>query len=71
MSLDVSSLMTSLSAKASDLQGRLNDGSFDPSDEGQLLKMQVEISQYQQLAGITSAIVSDVKQTAQGIIQKI
>lgn len=71
MGLDVSSLMSALSAKAGDLQNQINSESFDSSDQGQLLKMQMNISQYQQMAGLTSAIISDVKQTAQGIIQKL
>lgn len=71
MSLDVSSLMSALSAKTGQLQDQINSKDFNASDQGQLLSLQLEIGKYQQMAGLTSAIVSDVKQTAQGIIQKI
>ncbi|WP_295409488.1 EscF/YscF/HrpA family type III secretion system needle major subunit [uncultured Thiocystis sp.] len=69
--LNVGSLMSALSAKAGDLQARMDSPDFDASDQGQLLNMGLDISKYQQMASLASAIVSDVKQTAQGIIQKI
>lgn len=71
MGLDVSSLMSALGAKTSEIQNKINSDGFDPSDQSQLLDMQMQIGKYQQMAGLTSAIISDIKQTAQGIIQKI
>lgn len=71
MGLNVSSLMSALSSKASEIQSKIDSKDFNASDSGQLLKMQMEVSNYQQIAGLTSAIISDVKQAAQGIIQKV
>lgn len=71
MGLNVDSLMNSLNEKAYNLQAKINDKNFDPSNAGDLLKMQLEVSNYQQISGLTSAIISDIKSAAQGIIQKV
>jgi hypothetical protein len=40
-------------------------------DQKDLLNMQLQVSTYQNMVGLTTAIASDVKQAAQGIIQKV
>lgn len=67
----VEKLADALSKKAGEIQTQLEDPDFDPTDAGQLLKLQMQVNNYQQIASLISAIVSDVKQTAQSIIQKI
>lgn len=40
-------------------------------DQKDLLNLQMQVSTYQNMVGLTSAIASDVKQAAQGVIQKV
>lgn len=72
MSINLNSLTAALSAKAGQLQGDIEKlGTADNMSETDLLNLQMQVSQYQQIAGLTSAIISDIKQAAQGIIQKV
>lgn len=72
MSINLDSLTKALSTKAGELQGNITTlGAAENMSEADLLNLQMQVSQYQQIAGLTSAIVSDIKQSAQGIIQKI
>lgn len=72
MSINLSSLTAALGAKAGQLQADIKTlGTAENMSETALLDLQMRVSQYQQIAGLTSAIVSDIKQAAQGIIQKV
>lgn len=73
MSINLSSLTAALGAKAGELQADIKSLGADGKNmsETELLDLQMQVSQYQQIAGLTSAIISDIKQAAQGIIQKV
>lgn len=69
MSIDVGGIMQGIDGVQGRIQSMMNE--TDLKDPENMLKVQQEIAQYQQLFGIVSAIYSDIKQTAQGIIQKM
>lgn len=76
MSLNVGGLLAHLGSVSSDLQAKMEsiktgDGETASVDEATLLKLQMDVSHYQQIVGLTTAIISDVKQAVQGVIQKI
>lgn len=71
MTISVGSLIGALGKEEQAIQDKLNDPKFNATDSKQMLELQMKFSNYQQISGITSAIVSDLKQAAQGVIQKV
>lgn len=71
MTISVGALIGALGKEEQAIKDKINDKSFDASDSKQMLELQMRFSNYQQISGITSAIVSDLKQAAQGVIQKV
>ncbi|MBK5941118.1 hypothetical protein CCR96_18035 [Halochromatium roseum] len=71
MTISVGSLIGALGKEEQAIQDKLNDPDFKATDSKQMLEIQMRFSNYQQISGITSAIISDLKQAAQGVIQKV
>jgi hypothetical protein len=71
MTISVGSLIGALGKEEQEIQDKINDPNFKATDSKQMLEIQMRFSNYQQISGITSAIISDLKQAAQGVIQKV
>lgn len=71
MSLDLSAVFTAIGKSEDSIKDMINNPKVDLKDPKVMMQLQQQVAEYQQLTGIGSAIMSDVKQTAQGIIQKI
>ncbi|EXJ15664.1 EscF/YscF/HrpA family type III secretion system needle major subunit [Imhoffiella purpurea] len=71
MTIEVGALLSALSKEEEAIKKKIDDPDFKATDSKQMLELQMRFSNYQQLSGITSAIVSDLKQAAQGVIQKV
>ena len=68
MSIDVTKFTNAAAAASQNVDTLAAAGKTDPAS---LLKMQQALADYQEKFGMASAIISDIKQTAMGIIQKM
>lgn len=69
--INLSGLLAGVAAQETALEQKVKGAEGKELSQTELLKLQHEVGVFQQIAGMASSIVSDVKQTAQGIIQKI
>lgn len=68
-SVDVSSLSAQTTQAATDVDNAMN--SVDGNDPATLMNLQAEMGKYQTLYSTLSAVISDIKQTCQGVAQKM
>jgi hypothetical protein len=81
MSLNLSTLFAKIGSVEDGIKNKIDNVSKTTTDENgnesttidqkDLLNLQMQVSTYQNMVGLTSAIASDVKQAAQGVIQKV
>lgn len=70
-SIDFSALISQFGTMENDLSAKVQATDGQDLSQADLLKLQNEVSKFQQLAGMVSGTISAAKQSAQGIIQKI
>ncbi|MCB1809662.1 MAG: hypothetical protein KDJ99_32200 [Candidatus Competibacteraceae bacterium] len=69
--MDLSNLTSSASSTNTSLQDLISSPDFDASDPDQQIQMQQALAKYEEVYGLLSAVISDMKTTCMSIIQKM